>query len=429
MAFLFLWLFLGLLVLGVPMFYIMLAGPGIALVLEGKLVFLNLLMQRLYSGIDSFPLMALPFFILAGELMTAGGVTRRMADFANAFIGHVRGGLAHVAVCSSVMLAGGCGSAVADASALGSLLIPSMREQGYSNPFASAIIAASSVIVSIIPPSGLFILYAFIMNESIAAMFAGGIIPGFMIALVLMLTIAFRAKKLNLPISGQRPSAKEIIRTGKRAILPLMTPVILIGGIVGGVFTPTEAAAIAALYSLILGLFYTKEVAWKDLPPIFSKTALSSAVILMLVGAAVAFASVISLKGTPQLVSDLILGITENPYLMFFIVNVFLLIVGCLMDAGPAILILAPILSPLMVDMGIHPVHFGLVMSINLIIGLITPPMGLVLFVVSGISREKIEVIAKEMMPFFFAEVGVLFVITYFPETCLWIPRMMGYIS
>jgi tripartite ATP-independent transporter DctM subunit len=429
MALLFLWLFLGLLLLGAPMFYLMLAAPGIALSIEGKDVFLNLLMQRLYSGIDSFPLMALPFFILAGELMTAGGVTKRMADFANSFVGHLRGGLAHVAVCSSVMLAGGCGSAVADASALGSLLIPAMKEQGYSGRYSSAVIAASAVIVSIIPPSGLFILYAFIMNESIAAMFAGGIIPGLLIATALMTTIAIRAPGQNLPVSGKSPTFKEVVRTGKRAFLPLLTPVILIGGIVGGFFTPTEAAAIAAFYSLILGVFYTKEVKIKDLGRIFSKTALSSAVILMLVGAAVAFASVISLKGTPQMVTELVLALTDNVYMMFFIINILLLGVGCLVDAGPAILMLAPILAPVMIGLGVHPVHFGLVMSINLIIGLITPPMGLVLFVVSGISREKVEGIAREMMPLFFAELGVLFVITFVPETCLFIPRLMGYIN
>ncbi len=429
MALLFIYLFLGFLLLGVPMFYLMLAAPGIALTIEGKEIFLNLLMQRLYNGVDSFPLMALPFFILAGELMTAGGVTKRMADFANAIVGHFRGGLAHVSVASSVMLAGGCGSAVADASALGSLLIPAMKEQGYSGRFASAIIAASSVIVSIIPPSGLFILYAFIMNQSIAAMFAGGVIPGILVALALMFTIAIRAKKLGLPVSGQKPSFSNISRTGLRATLPLMTPVILIGGIIGGVFTPTEAAAIAAFYSLLLGLFYTKEIKFADLPRIFQKTALSSAVILMLVGAAVAFASVISLKGTPQMVSELVLTLTENPYLMFLIINLLLLAVGCFVDAGPAILMLAPILAPVMTNMGIHPIHFGLVMSINMIIGLITPPMGLVLFVVSGISREKVEHISKEIIPFFIAELCVLGLITYIPQLTLWLPGVMGYLN
>lgn len=429
MATLYLWFFFGFLFIGMPMIYLMLLAPGLALYLEGKEVFLNLLMQRLFAGIDSFPLLALPFFILAGEMMTAGGVTKRMVAFANAFIGHVRGGLSHVAVCSSVMLAGGCGSAVADASALGSLLIPAMKGAGYGGRYASAVIAASAVIVSIIPPSGIFILYAFIMNVSVAAMFAGGVLPGLLIAASLMTVIAIRAPFQNLPKSDQKPSLREIARTGKEAFLPLMTPVILIGGIIGGMFTPTEAAAAAASYSMALGLFYTKEIKWADLPAIFRRAALSSAVILMLVGAAVAFASVVSLKGTPQLVTALVLSITEDPLLLFFIINVFLLVVGMLMDAGPAILILAPILAPVMTGLGIHPIHFALVMSINMIIGLITPPMGLVLFVVSGISREKVEAIAYEMLPLLFAELGVLFLITYIPEITLMLPRMLGYLN
>lgn len=429
MAFLFFWLFVAFLLAGVPMVYLMLAAPGIALWIEGKTLFLNMLMQRFFSGIDSFPLMALPFFLLAGELMTAGGITKRMVDFANAFVGHRRGGLAHVSVCSSVMLAGGCGSAVADASALGSLLIPAMRGAGYTNAYSSAVIASSAVIVSIIPPSGIFILYAYIMNISVAAMFAGGVIPGLLIAAVLMSVIALRAPFQNLPRSERKASWGEIGRTGRRAFLPLLTPVVLIGGIIGGVFTPTEAAAVAAVYSGILGVCYTKEIKLSDLPKILSTTALNGSVILMLVGAAVAFASMVTLKGTPVLVTDLILGISENKYILFFIINILLLIVGCLMDAGPAILMLAPILAPVMTSLGVDPVHFAVVMSVNMILGLLTPPMGLVLFVVSGISRERIELIVREMIPFFLAEIGVLFLITFIPDLILWLPRTMGYVQ
>jgi len=429
MASLYLWFFGAFLLVGMPMVYLMVLAPGIALALDGKEVFFNLLFQRLFAGIDSFPLMALPFFILAGEMMTAGGITKRMVDFANSFVGHLRGGLAHVAVCSSVMLAGGCGSAVADASALGSLLIPAMRGAGYGRRYASAVIAASAIIVSIIPPSGIFILYAFIMNVSVAGMFAGGVIPGLLIAVTLMTIIAIRAPGQNLPKSDHGPTLREIVRTGKGAFLPLMTPVILIGGIIGGMFTPTEAAAVAAFYSMMLGLFHTKEIKFTDLPHIFGRAALSSAVILMLVGAAVAFASIVSLKGTPQLVSSLVLGITDDPMLLFFCINVFLLFVGMLMDAGPAILILAPILAPVMIHLGVDPLHFAVVMSINMIIGLITPPMGLVLFVVSGISRERVEVIAKEMFPLLLGELGILFLITYVPDLILFLPRAMGYAS
>lgn len=427
MATLYIWFFAGFLIIGMPMVYMMLLAPGIALFLEGKEVFLNLLFQRLFAGIDSFPLMALPFFILAGEMMTSGGVTMRIVAFANSLIGHLRGGLAHVTVCSSVMLAGGCGSAVADASALGSIMIPAMRSSGYSNRFASAIVAASAVIVSIIPPSGIFILYAFIMNVSVAAMFAGGVIPGLMIAAGLMIVIAIRGRVKNYPKADKRASRAVVIKTFREAFLPLLTPVILIGGIIGGLFTPTEAAAVAAAYSMILGVFYTKQIKFRDLVGIFSRTALSSAVILMLVGAAVSFASVVSLKGTPQMISDAVLSITSNPYLLFFLVNILLLLVGMLMDAGPAILILAPILAPVMINLGINPIHFALVMSINMIIGLITPPFGLVLFVISGISKEKVEAIAMEMMPMLGAELTVLALITYIPELTLFLPRLLGY--
>ncbi|SKA34651.1 TRAP transporter large permease [Consotaella salsifontis] len=429
MTFLYIWFFAGFLIIGMPMVYMMLLAPGIALYLEGKEVFLNLLFQRLFAGIDSFPLMALPFFILAGEMMTAGGVTQRMVNFANALIGHLRGGLAHVTVCSAVMLAGGCGSAVADASALGSIMIPAMRKSGYSARFSSAVVAASAVIVSIIPPSGIFILYAFIMNVSVAAMFAGGVIAGLLIAIALMIVIAIRAHFEKMPRADKRASMAVVLKTGREAFLPLMTPVILIGGIIGGVFTPTEAAAIAAVYSMILGLFYTKEIKFSGLPGIFARTALSSAVILMLVGAAVSFASVVSLKGTPQLVSSFVLSITSDPYLLFFLINVLLLIVGMLMDAGPAILILAPILAPVMTHLGIDPVHFAVVMSINMIIGLITPPMGLVLFVISGISRERVEAISLQLLPFLFAELCVLALITYVPDLVLMLPRALGYVQ
>ena len=427
MATLYIWFFAAFLIVGMPMVYVMLLAPGVALMLEGKEVFLNLLFQRLFAGIDSFPLMALPFFILAGEMMTAGGVTMRIVAFANALIGHLRGGLAHVTVCSSVMLAGGCGSAVADASALGSIMIPAMRSSGYTNRFASAVVAASAVIVSIIPPSGIFILYAFIMNVSVAAMFAAGVIPGLMIAAGLMIVIAIRGRMENFPQSDKRASMAVVATTFRQAFLPLLTPVILIGGIIGGLFTPTEAAAVAAVYSMILGVFYTKEIKLRDLLSIFSRTALSSAVILMLVGAAVSFASVVSLKGTPQMISDAVLAITSNPYLLFFLVNVLLLVVGMLMDAGPAILILAPILAPVMINLGINPIHFAVVMSINMIIGLITPPFGLVLFVISGISKEKVESIAMEMMPMLAAELIVLAMLTYIPDLVLFLPRLLGY--
>lgn len=429
MAFAYLWIFLFFLLAGMPIVFVMLIAPGLSILLEGREVFLNLLFQRLFAGIDSFPLMALPFFVLAGELMTAGGITTRIVRFAETLVGHRKAGLGQVSILSSLMMAGGSGSAVADASALGSVMIPGMKEAGYTNRFSAAVTAASAVIASIIPPSGLFILYAFIMNVSVAGMFAGGIIPGILIGIGLMVAIAIMTRFREFPATQPKATTAEKWRSFVTAFLPLLTPVILIGGIVGGIFTPTEGAAIAAFYALILGLVITREIQLSDLPRLFAKAALSSAVILVLVGAAVAFASLISLKGTPQLVSSAILGITDNPHLLFFIVVLFLLAVGTVMDAGPAILILGPILAPVMTGVGVDPIHFAVVMSITLIMGLITPPLGLVLFVVSGISRERIERIAWEMLPLFLVEITILFALVYIPDLVLAIPRAFGYVS
>ncbi len=428
MALLYVYIFGFLLVIGTPIVFVMLLAPGAALLIEGDLRFLNMLVQRLFAGIDSFPLMALPFFILAGELMTAGGITTRIVRFAETFVAHRKAGLGQVSVSSSIMLAGGSGSAVADASALGGVMIPGMHQAGYTKSFSAAITAASAVLASIIPPSGLMILYAFIMNVSVAAMFAAAIIPGLIIGFGLMVVVAIVARFRSFPEPAARATWGDVARESKRAVLPLLTPIILIGGIVGGVFTPTEGAAVAAFYALILGLVITREIKLTDLPRLFGNAALRSAVILLLVGAAVSFASLVSLKGTPQLVSGLVLGITDDPLLLFFVIVALLLAVGTIMDAGPAILILGPILAPVMIDLGIHPIHFAVVMCIVLIIGLITPPLGLVLFVVSGISGERIERISWDLIPYFLFEVAVVGALILFPELVLWLPRVLGYV-
>ena len=428
MALLYVYIFGFLLIIGTPIVFVMLLAPGATLLSEGDLRFLNMLVQRLFAGMDSFPLMALPFFILAGELMTAGGITTRIVRFAETFVAHRKAGLGQVSVSSSIMLAGGSGSAVADASALGGVMIPGMHQAGYTRSFSAAITAASAVLASIIPPSGLMILYAFIMNVSVAAMFAAAIIPGLIIGFGLMIVVAIVARFRSFPDPAERATWGDVARESKRAILPLLTPIILIGGIVGGVFTPTEGAAVAAFYALILGVLITREIRLTDLPRLFGNAALRSAVILLLVGAAVSFASLVSLKGTPQLVSGLVLGITDDPLLLFFVIVALLLAVGTIMDAGPAILILGPILAPMMINLGIHPIHFAVVMCIVLIIGLITPPLGLVLFVVSGISGERIERISWDLIPYFLFEVAVVGALILFPELVLWLPRVLGYV-
>jgi tripartite ATP-independent transporter DctM subunit len=427
-AYLYIWLFLGLMAIGMPIVFVLLLAPAATMIVEDRLPFLNLLLQRLFAGMDSFPLMALPFFILAGELMTAGGVTTRIVRFAQCFVGHRPAGLGQVSILSSLMLAGGSGSAVADSSALGSVMIPGMKQAGYTARFSAAITAASAVLASIIPPSGLFILYAFIMQVSVAAMFAGGIVPGLIIGFGLMIVMAVMARIKTFPTPLERASWGETGRAFVSAFMPLLTPVILIGGIVGGIFTPTEGAAVAAFYALLLGLFITREIGILDLPKLFATAALRSAIILLLVGAAVSFASLVSLKQTPQLVSGLVLGITSDPILLFLLIVLFLLAIGTIMDAGPAILILAPLLQPVMVSVGVDPIHFAVVMCVTLILGLITPPMGLVLFVCSGISNERVERIAWELVPYFLFEVAVVVALVLFPDLVLWLPRVFGYV-
>jgi TRAP-type C4-dicarboxylate transport system permease large subunit len=489
----FLPVFLVFLMIGLPVFFGLLAAPGILLWMNGQEKDITLLYRNVYNGMDSFPLMAIPFFMLAGELMNKGGITERLVEFSQALMGHLRGGLAHVNILSSMLFAGLSGSAVADTSALGSMLIPAMEKQGYTRRFAAAVTAASSVIGPIIPPSGIMIIYAYVMGESVAALFLAGIVPGILVGIGLMLVVRLMADRYDLPKAerivkkGAPISAVEagfsfvILRvmlgwlvyeifmaaTGieagtavqwgalavaviaahaflmmmrsrvdpdfrvvtKKAVLPLMTPVIIMGGILIGVFTPTEAAAVAVLYAVIIGALVLRTLKMSELGEVLSRAAMTSAVVLLLVGAAMAFKTVVSLSYAPQILAEYILSLSENPLVLLFLINVLLFIVGMFLDAGPAIIILGPILGPIFVDLGVHPVHFAIIMSVNLTVGLATPPMGLVLFVASSVSGEKVQTIARAILPFLAVEILVIFLITYIPAISMTIPRLTGFVQ
>ncbi|MEM9344263.1 MAG: TRAP transporter large permease [Pseudomonadota bacterium] len=487
----FLPVFLLFLAIGLPVFFGLLAAPGLLLYLNGQEADVKLLYRNVYNGMDSFPLMAIPFFMLAGEMMNRGGITIRLVEFSQALMGHLRGGLAQVNILSSILFAGLSGSAVADTSALGSMLIPAMEKQGYTRRFAAAITAASSVIGPIIPPSGIMIIYAYVMGESVAALFLAGIVPGILVGLGLMIMVRVLADKYDLPkaerivqknqtidrvegwasftllrlslagliwwsvplseeasiltswlvflgalavvhalILGVRQLVSDDFRiVCKRAVVPLLTPVIILGGILGGVFTPTEAAAVAVAYAVFAGFFVLRTLKPKDMPDVLSRAALTSAVVLLLVGAAMAFKTVVSLSYAPQILADFILTLSENPLILLFLINLLLFIVGMFLDAGPAIIILGPILGPIFVDLGVHPVHFAIIMSVNLTVGLATPPMGLVLFVASSVSGEKVETIAKTILPFLAVEILVIFLITYIPAISMTIPRITGFVN
>ena len=425
---LFLPIFIIFLMIGLPVFFGLLAAPGLLLWLNGQPRDLALLYRNVYNGMDSFPLMAIPFFMLAGVLMNRGGITSRLVEFSQAIMGHFRGGLAHVNILSSMLFAGLSGSAVADTSAIGSMLVPAMVKNGYTRKFSAAITAASSVIGPIIPPSGIMIIYSYVMGESVAALFLAGIIPGILVGLGLMLMTWVMAQRYDFPVATKRATWPERGNASIKAFFPLLTPLIILGGILGGIFTPTEASAVAVAYALIVSLFILKSMTVRDLPKVLTEAAMVSSVVLLLVGAAMAFKTVVSLSHAPEILAAWILGLSDNPLILLFLINLLLFGVGMFLDAGPAIIILAPILGPIFINLGVHPVHFAIIMSVNLTVGLATPPMGLVLFVASSVSGERIESISKAILPFLVVEVVVIFMITYIPAVSLAIPRYFGFI-
>jgi tripartite ATP-independent transporter DctM subunit len=421
----FFWFLVLLMAFGTPVVFALLLGPGLSLLIDGETQYFPALLARFYNGIDSFPLLAVPFFILAGEIMNAGGITSSIVRFAQSLVGHVRGGLAQVNVLSSMIFAGISGSAVADASAIGKMMIPAMEREGYPRPFAAAVTAAAAVVGPIIPPSGIMVLYGFVMNVSVGALFAAGVIPGILIGLALMGTIRLLAKSYNLPLARPRASWRERGTAFKSAWLAMLLPVVLLGGMLSGVFTATEAACVAVAYALFVTIFVTRNVGKSELTTIFKSTALQSGVILLLVGAAVTLGWLVTVSGLAKEIADAMLAITDDVYLLLFLLNLLLFIVGMFLDAGPAILILGPVLSPVFIGMGVDPVHFALIMCVNLTIGLATPPMGLLLFVTASVAKEKVENIVRALIPFLAVEVLVIFLITYFPSLILTLPRML----
>ncbi len=425
----FFWIFIALLALGTPVVFALLIGPGLSVLLDNQPQFFATLLSRFYNGVDSFPLLAVPFFILAGELMNSGGITRSIVNFSQSLIGHMRGGLAQVNILSAMLFAGISGSAVADASAIGKMMVPAMEQNGYKRSFAAAVTAAASVIGPIIPPSGIMVLYGFVMNVSIGALFAAGIVPGIMIGLGLMLTTRFLATRYDLPVASRRATWRERGQAFRKAALALVMPVILLGGMLSGFFTATESAAVAAGYAIIVAPFILRTVDFAELRRIFVATAVQSGVILMLVGAAVTFAWLVTVSGMAEGIAGAMLGVTDNTTLLLFILLVLLLLIGMFLDAGPAILILGPVLAPIFIEMGVHPVHFAIVMCVNLTIGLATPPMGLVLFVTSSVADVPVEKIVRDLLPFLAVEIGVLMLITFFPSLTLTLPRWLGLIQ
>lgn len=419
--------FLSIIAIGVPVAFAL----GIAGVIVFTLVnpdLLALLPQRIFTGIDLFALIAVPFFILAGELMGSSGILERILRFAQLVSGHIRGSVAQVTILVSMMFGWINGSGVAGASAVGSMLIPSMNETYKNRAFGAAVTACSSTIGPIIPPSVPMILYALIAeNVSVAGMFAAGVVPGLLMAAGMMGVTYLIARVRGYPAESAKTTVSEKLRIVRRFIVAAALPVIMVGGIVGGVFTPVEAGAVAVLYALLIGIFVTRTLNLQNLYKALISTGVITSVVFLMMGVANFASWIITTEQVPQAVADAISLITTNPLVFLLLVNIILLIAGLFFDAVAAMVMFAPILVPLSEAFGIPPLQFGTIFVINLIIGLVTPPVGMCLFITAGIGKARIESVFSESLPYLAWLLTVLAIVTYLPASYLWLPEMMGY--
>jgi tripartite ATP-independent transporter DctM subunit len=382
------------------------------------------LAQKMITGIDTFALLAVPFFILAGNLMNTGGITRRLFRFATALVGHIPGGLGHANVIASIIFAGMSGAAIADAGGLGTIEIKAMKDEGFDDGFSAAITAASSTIGPIIPPSIPLVLYSAFSNTSVGKLFLAGVIPGLLMGGALMVQIYVIAKRRNYPVHGGL-SRREVWASFKDGFLPLMTPLIILGGILGGIFSPTEAAVAASAYALFLGAVLYREIAGRDLFRILLDTVKTTSIVLFIISLAAIYGWLLAREQVPQTVAKLMFSLTDDPRLALLVILVFLLAVGCFLETTAALIILVPILVPAVMQLGIDPVHFGLVMVLNLMIGLITPPVGVVLYIVSDIARIPFEETVRATMPFLVPLLLVLLLVTFVPSLVLFLPNLL----
>lgn len=374
--------------------------------------------QSVVFGANSFTLLAIPFFILAGEIMSYGGISKRIVNFVACLVGHVRGGLGYVVIIASTIFAGLSGSAVADAAALGAILIPMMVQMGYDKALSTALICASAMIAPIIPPSIPFILYGVAGQVSIGRLFMAGIVPGLILASALMAFWFYMSKRNNFPV-GKKATRAEVAAAFKNAVFALFMPVIIVGGIRFGVFTPTEAGCVAVVYALFISVFIYKELSFKDIAHVLVATAKTTGMVLLVAATATSAAWVVTSAGVPQSIAAALSGFSDSPLALILVINVFLIALGMVMDLVPAMLIFTPIFVPLVKSVGIDPVYFGLVMTLNLVIGLITPPVGTVLYVGCGVANISLGELVKKLWPLLLVELAVLALLIVFPAITL----------
>ncbi|MEQ8809670.1 MAG: TRAP transporter large permease [Imperialibacter sp.] len=420
--------FVVLLGIGVPVAYsIGLSSLVTILITMDPVIAFTTLAQRMATGIDSFSLLAIPFFVLAGQLMNKGGIASRLIDLARAMVGPLPGGLAFINILACMLFGAISGSSVAAASAIGGFMVPRMEKEGYDKAFGAAVNLTSASTGLVIPPSNILIVFSLASGGvSIAALFLAGYIPGLLIGLALMIVAGVVALKKGYK-SSETTSVKIFFKSFFGALPSLLLLVIVIGGIIAGIFTATEASAIAVLYTLILSMVVYKEVKYKDLPKILLDTTMTTTIVLMLVATSMGMSWVLSYEHIPLVVSDFLLNVSDNPIVILLIINLLLLAVGTFMDMTPAVLIFTPIFLPVVVQMGMNPIHFGIVMVMNLCIGLCTPPVGSLLFVGCSVADLSIQKVLKPLLPLFLAMIAVLLLVTYVPALSLWLPELFGY--
>lgn len=417
--------FFFLVLISVPIAFAMGLSIVLAILWHGSLP-MTLLAQRTLVGADSYALLAIPFFILAGNLMNLGGITNRIIDLAMAMVGRFRGGLALTSVMAAMIFSGLSGSAAADASALGKVLIPAMKKQGYSGGFAAALMASACVNGPIIPPSIPLVIYGLSVGKgvSIIALFLGGLIPGLLLGLALMVSAYLIAVQRNYPTTARVP-LRQIPRLTLPAIPALLMPVIILMGVVGGIVTVTESATIAVVYALFVGFFVYRQLQVKDLWPILVQTALDTALVMFIIALSSGFGWLLAVSGLTAQLAAAIASVSKDPLVILMLINVVLLVLGIFLEPLPALLIMIPVLVPVVSAVGIDLVHFGLVMVFNLCLGLLTPPVGILLYICANFAGIKLEEEVRELTPFFLAGLAVLIIITAFPSTVLWLPNLL----
>ena len=420
--------FVILLSLGVPISFSIGISSLLTMLLSiNSLPAVTTISQRMATGLDSFALLAIPFFILAGQIMNSGGIARRLIDFAKVLVGKLPGGLAFVNIMAAMLFGAISGSAAAAASAIGGFMHPVMKKEGYNEAFSAAVNITSSTTGLIIPPSNILIVYSLASGGvSIAALFIAGYIPGILFGLSLMIVAGIYAHRHNYKVEFTI-TLGEAFKKFLEAIPSLLLVIIVIGGIVAGYFTATEASAIAVLYALILSVLFYKEVKIKDLPAILLSSATTTAIVMLLIGTSMAMSWVMAYENIPQNVAQALITLSENKIIILIIINLILLFVGTFMDMTPAVLIFTPIFLPIAIQLGINPIHFGIVMVMNLSIGLCTPPVGSILFVGCSVANLPIMKVVKPLIPFFIAMIITLLIVTYIPDLSLWIPTLFGY--